>query len=120
MEHSARDLPTVYVLCTKSHRFQPGFCCASDAVPTHVATGQCGHRTFGMDVGWFYNDGGRFTDTFFIVEDSGRQCKTVIDSARQCETVEDSGRVLPTFYVVWQTMVDSGSQWKTVEDSGRQ
>ena len=90
VEHSARDLPTVYVLCTKWHSFQPGFCCASDTVPTHVATGQCGHRTFGMDVGWFYNDGGRFADTFFIVGDSGRQCKTVENSGRQWKTFANS------------------------------
>ena len=49
-----------------------------------------------MGVLWFYVDGGRFADILFIVEDSGRQCKTVIDNARQCKTVEDSGRVLPT------------------------
>ena len=82
MEHSARDWPTVYVLCTKWHSFQPGFCCASNTVPTHVPTGQCGHRTIGMEIGRFYNDGGRFAVIVFIVEDSGRQRKTVENTGR--------------------------------------
>ena len=49
---------------------------------TRCATGQCGHRTFGMDAGWFYNDGGRLADILFIFEDSGRQCKLVENSGR--------------------------------------
>ena len=63
-----------------------------------------------MGVVWLYNDDCRFTDTLLIVEDSGRQGKTV-------ETVEDNGSVLPTLYVVWQTVVDSGNgrQRKTME-----
>ena len=64
-----------------------------------------------MGVVWLYNDGSRFADTLFIVEDNGRQRKIV----------EDNGRELPTHYVVWQTVVDSGNgrQRKTVENTGR-
>ena len=76
-------------IVTNWHSFQPGFCCASDTVPIHVLTGQCGHRTFGLDIGWFYNDGGRFADMFLLL-------KTVVDSARQWRTLEDNGRSLPT------------------------
>ena len=72
-----------------------------------------------MGVVWLYNDGCRFADTLFIVEDNGRQCKTVEDGGRQWKrladtlcSVADSGGQWK-----WKTAEDSGEHWKTVEDS---
>ena len=63
VEHSRRALPTAYLLRTKWHRFQPGFCCASDTVPTRVAEGNSE-----KGVVWFYDDGGKCADSKVIVQ----------------------------------------------------
>ena len=86
------------LLRTKWHSFQPGFCCASDTVPSHEVRGHfewvsCGFTMMVANLLTLYGANPH----------SGKQCKTVEGIGRQWKTVEDSRR-----------------QWKTVEDSGRQ